>query len=95
MSSLGVEVPPSDRSQGSLSANDMQSATHFSLAVRVLRALEELEQLRELWVSWCEDPNADLDNYLASAPLRLGVLRPQCHHCVQKRQTRLPTGGVA
>jgi len=76
MSSPGVEVPISHRSQASRSANDMPSATHCPLAVRVLRTLQELEQLREPWDSWCYDPNADLDYYVGSSRFRLGFVRP-------------------
>lgn len=36
-----------------------------SLTVRILRTVPELEEFREIWTLWCDDPNADIDYYLA------------------------------
>ncbi len=44
--------------------------------VRVLRTIEELNELREVWNSWCDDPNADLAYYLATASCRTDFVRP-------------------
>jgi hypothetical protein len=30
------------------------------LGVRVLRTIDELEEVREVWNSWCSDPNPDV-----------------------------------
>jgi GNAT acetyltransferase-like protein len=43
--------------------------------VRIIRTIQELEQLREVWDSWCDDPNADLDNYLAFARCQPNFVR--------------------
>lgn len=47
-----------------------------SPVVRTIRTLTELEELRETWNGWCDDPNADLDFYLASARCRPDIVRP-------------------
>lgn len=47
-----------------------------SPTVRVFRTLVELEELREIWTLWCDDPNADLDFYLVSAHCRPDFVRP-------------------
>jgi len=45
-------------------------------AVRVFRTLGELEGLREYWNQCCDDPDADIDDYIASARCRSGFVRP-------------------
>jgi hypothetical protein len=47
-----------------------------SYKVKVFRALDDLEELREFWDSRCEDPNADLDFFLVSARCRREIVRP-------------------
>ena len=44
--------------------------------VRIARTVAQVEGLRETWNSWCEDPNADLEFYLASARCRPDFIRP-------------------
>lgn len=44
--------------------------------VRIVRTISELEQFRPIWNGWCDDPNADLDFYLASARCRADIVRP-------------------
>lgn len=44
--------------------------------VRILRTVPELEELREIWNLWCDDPNADMDYYLAIARCRSDFVRP-------------------
>ncbi|MGB9363988.1 MAG: GNAT family N-acetyltransferase [Candidatus Sulfotelmatobacter sp.] len=46
------------------------------LTLRIARTIEEIEQLREIWSLWCEDPNADIDYFLASAQFRSDFVRP-------------------
>jgi hypothetical protein len=48
----------------------------ISPTVRVARTLPEIEDLRTVWESWCDDPNADLDSYLAFAHSRPEFVRP-------------------
>jgi hypothetical protein len=47
-----------------------------SLALRILRTVPELEEIRDLWNLWCNDPNADMEEYLTSARYRAGFVRP-------------------
>jgi hypothetical protein len=47
-----------------------------SPTVRIVRTLAELEELEGIWNAWCDDPNADLDFYLASARCRPDIIRP-------------------
>jgi len=47
-----------------------------SATVRVVRTLPELEALKTTWNTWCDDPSADLDYYLASARCRSDFVRP-------------------
>jgi hypothetical protein len=54
--------------------------------VRIARTLPELEELREIWDLWCDDPNADLDFYLAFARSRPEFVRP--HVMVLYREGR-------
>lgn len=44
--------------------------------VRIARTLDQVERLRQTWNSWCEDPNADFEFYLASARCRPDFIRP-------------------
>jgi Acetyltransferase (GNAT) domain len=47
-----------------------------NLTLRVVRTIPELEEVSHIWRLWCEDPNADLDLYLASARCRSDFVRP-------------------
>jgi hypothetical protein len=47
-----------------------------SPTVRVVRALAEVEELKEIWNLWCDDPTADFDTYLVSAHCRPDFVRP-------------------
>lgn len=47
-----------------------------SRRVRVLRAVDELEELRPIWTSWQRHPNADMDLYLRTVRSLPGVIRP-------------------
>jgi len=47
-----------------------------SPTVRMVRTLDELRELKGIWNGWCDDPNADLDFYLASARCRADIVRP-------------------
>ena len=44
--------------------------------LRIARTIVELEEFREIWSQWCEEPMADIDYYLASAWCRAGFVRP-------------------
>ena len=44
--------------------------------VRVFRTLAELEQIRQPWNDWCDDPNADMELYLAWARRHSEFVRP-------------------
>ncbi len=46
------------------------------LTLRIARTVEEIEQFRELWSLWCDDPNADIDYFLASAQFRSDFVSP-------------------
>lgn len=54
----------------------LPAAEPSTSSVRVLRTLAELEELRQEWTGWCDDPNADLDLYLAWARRRPEFVRP-------------------
>jgi len=65
-----------------LTATDIPSAHTYpgteadSATIRVLRTIAELEEFRDTWNLWCNDPNSDLDYYLASARCRSDFVRP-------------------
>jgi len=44
--------------------------------MRIFDSIPDLEQLRAVWYSWCHDPNADPDFYLAAARARPDFERP-------------------
>jgi len=46
------------------------------LTLRIVRTIEEIAPFREVWSLWCEDPNADIDYFLASAQFRSDFVRP-------------------
>ena len=52
------------------------SGLQSSPTVRIARTLPELEDLKEPWSLWCDDPGAELDFYLASARCRPDFVRP-------------------
>ena len=47
-----------------------------NLTTRVIRTREEIEDIRDLWVSWQSHPNSDIDFYLTVQRLRPTILRP-------------------
>ena len=47
-----------------------------SPTVRVVRTLDEVEKLKEIWSLWCDDPTADVELFLASARCRHDFVRP-------------------
>ena len=44
--------------------------------IRTVRTFPEIEELKDMWNGWCDDPNAALDFYLASARCRPDIVRP-------------------
>lgn len=44
--------------------------------VHILRTVQELEQVREVWSSWCDDPSSDIDLFLAVLKCRPDFIRP-------------------
>ena len=46
------------------------------LTLRVAKTIPEVEELKDTWKLWCEDPNADIDYFLASARCRTDFVRP-------------------
>jgi hypothetical protein len=46
------------------------------LTLRIARSIAELEEFREIWGLWCEDPGADIDFFLVSAHCRATIVRP-------------------
>jgi hypothetical protein len=57
-----------------------------SLTTRVIRTCEEIEDVRQTWMSWSCHPNSDIDFYLTIQRLRPAILRP--HIIVVYRQGR-------
>ncbi len=55
---------------------DSTESNESPTMVYTARTVAELEQLRETWVAWCDDPNADMDFYLASERCREEIVRP-------------------
>lgn len=47
-----------------------------NLTTRVIRTREEIEDIRDLWVSWQSHPNSDIDFYLTVQRLRPTIVRP-------------------
>ena len=47
-----------------------------NLTTRVIRTREEIEDIRDLWMSWQSHPNSDIDFYLTVQRLRPKILRP-------------------
>ena len=58
------------------SYRDSTEITTNPPTVRIVRTLSDVEDLREIWNLWCDDPNADMDFYLASAQCREDFVRP-------------------
>lgn len=58
------------------SAHDKPRPRMNSLTVRILRTVPELEEFRKVWTLWCDDPNADMDYYLAITRGRSDCVRP-------------------
>ena len=77
MASLTTEVlsPTCERSAPQSDHNLVDSQSGSPL-VRVARSFTAFEELKEIWNFWCDDPNADLDFYLASARCRHDFVRP-------------------
>jgi hypothetical protein len=46
------------------------------LMTRTIRTREEIEDIRDIWVSWQNHPNSDIDFYLTIQSLRPTILRP-------------------
>lgn len=46
------------------------------LRLHIARTIPELEEFREIWSQWCDDPFADFDFFLVSARCRETILRP-------------------
>ncbi len=44
--------------------------------LRIARTIAELEEFREVWSQWCDEPMADIDYYLVSARCRADFVRP-------------------
>jgi hypothetical protein len=47
-----------------------------NLTTRVIRTCEEIEDIRDIWMSWQSHPNSDIDFYLTVQRLRPTILRP-------------------
>jgi hypothetical protein len=47
-----------------------------NLTTRIIRSMEEIEDIRDIWTSWQRHPNADIDFYLTVQRLRPNILRP-------------------
>jgi hypothetical protein len=47
-----------------------------NFTTRVIRTSEEVEDIRDVWMSWHSHPNADIDFYLTVQRLRPTILRP-------------------
>lgn len=47
-----------------------------NLTTRIIRTREEIEDIRDLWVSWQSHPNSDIDFYLTVQRLRPTIVRP-------------------
>jgi hypothetical protein len=78
MARLDIEVSDFTASESrTLFPDPRSSEDHQTLGtVRVFRTIQELEELREPWNLWCDDPAADMDFYLASARNRSDFVRP-------------------
>lgn len=46
------------------------------VSTRIIRSASEIEEIREIWTSWQQHPNADIDSYLLLARLRPEIIRP-------------------
>ena len=46
------------------------------VSARVVRSTCEIEEIRKIWASWQQHPNADIDFYLLLARLRPEIIRP-------------------
>lgn len=73
----------SSRAQSHFQSHFVESEAE---SVRTVRRIQELEEFRQPWDSWCNDPDADMDSYLASARCKPEFVRP--HVMVVYRQGR-------
>lgn len=55
-------------------ALERSTQNYSSPAVRIVRTFHALEGLRNVWDSWCNDPNSDFEYYLASAHCRPDIV---------------------
>jgi GNAT acetyltransferase-like protein len=46
------------------------------VSTRVIRSIPEIEDIRRIWTSWQQHPNADIDFYLLLCRVRPEILRP-------------------
>jgi hypothetical protein len=70
-----LDIPSADQSIPKLKCS--RSGTEEKPpTVRIFRTLGELEEIRKTWDLWCDDPDADIDYYLALARCRPDFVRP-------------------
>ena len=65
-----------------------------NLTTRIIRTREEIEDIRDLWVSWQSHPNSDIDFYLTVQRLRPKIVRPHVIVVYNDGRPTRPVGEV-